>query len=384
MIARCTALLLTACLLGCNGSAPPAPAASPTQPSPVATQAPAPSSVASATPATALPVASAERAVSKPTVLVSEPLALPGAVAPVALDYLFSEPERARIWVPAGGSGSVDVFDPTTHAFTRIEGFKTAEREGRGKKRVVGPSSGSVGQGVAYIGNRATDEVCEVNLQTLKLGVCLKLPSSPDGVEYVAATHEVWVTTPRTQSLTLLDASKAGSLKLKGSIKLDGEPEGYAVDETRGLFLTNLEDKGSTLAIDLKSHALKDTWQPSCGSDGPRGLALDSSRGLLLVACTDHVQALDMAHGGALLARLDTGGGLDNLDFVPQTGLLYAACGKAARLTVARVGDHGELAVVATGETAPGARNAVVDASGNAYVADSQGARLLLLRAGTQ
>jgi DNA-binding beta-propeller fold protein YncE len=322
--------------------------------------------------------------VSKPTGLVSEPLALPGAVAPVSLDYLFSEPERARIWVPAGGSASVDVFDPTTHAFTRIEGFKTAEREGHGKKRVVGPSSGSVGRGVAYIGNRATDEVCEINLPTLKRGACLKLPSSPDGVEYVAATQEVWVTTPRTQSLTLLDASKLGSLKLKGSIKLDGEPEGYAVDEARGLFLTNLEDKGSTLTIDLKSHALKDTWQPSCGSDGPRGLALDSSRGLLLVACTDHVQALDMAHGGALLGRLDTGAGLDNLDFVPQTGLLYAASGKAARLTVARVGDHGELTVVATGETAPGARNAVVDANGNAYVADSQGARLLLLRAAPQ
>src|SRR5450755_2552793 len=282
MVARRNALSFAVCLLGCNGSAPPAPVVSPTRP--VATQAPVPSSVAPGAPLSALPVASAATAASKPTVLISEPLALPGAVAPVALDYLFSEPERARIWVPAGGSGSVDVFDPTTHAFTRIEGFKTAEREGHGKKRVVGPSSGSVGQGVAYIGNRATDEVCEVALQTLELGVCLKLPSSPDGVEYVAATHEVWVTTPRTQSLTLLDASKVGSLKLNGSIKLDGEPEGYAVDETRGLFLTNLEDKGSTLAIDLKSHALKDTWQPSCGSDGPRGLALDSARGLLLVA----------------------------------------------------------------------------------------------------
>jgi DNA-binding beta-propeller fold protein YncE len=379
MVARRNALSFAVCLLGCNGSAPPAPVVSPTRP--VATQAPVPSSVAPGAPLSALPVASAATAASKTTVLVAEPLALPGAAAPVALDYLFSEPERARIWVPAGGSGSVDVFDPTTHAFTRIEGFKTAEREGHGKKRVVGPSSGSVGQGVAYIGNRATDEVCEVALQTLELGVCLKLPSSPDGVEYVAATHEVWVTTPRTQSLTLLDASKVGSLKLNGSIKLDGEPEGYAVDEARGLFLTNLEDKGSTLTIDLRSHALKDTWHPSCGSDGPRGLALDSSRGLLLVACTDHVQVLDMVHGGALLSRLDTGGGLDNLDFVPQTALLYAASAKAAQLTVARVGDHGELTVVATGETAAGARNAVADASGNAYVADSQGARLLLLRA---
>ncbi|HEY5375883.1 MAG TPA: hypothetical protein VIK01_19525, partial [Polyangiaceae bacterium] len=57
------------------------------------------------------------------------------------------------------------------------------------------------------------------------------------------------------------------------------------------------------------------------------------------------------------------------------------AAGKAARLTVARLEDNGQLTVTASGDTAPGARNAVADASGNAYVADPQGARLLLLSA---
>jgi hypothetical protein len=61
--------------------------------------------------------------------------------------------------------------------------------------------------------------------------------------------------------------------------------------------------------------------------------------------------------------------------------LLYAAAGKAARLTVAQVGDHGEFSVVAIGETAPGARNAVAADNGTAYVADPQGAHLLLLSA---
>ena len=145
--------------------------------------------------------------------------------------------------------------------------------------------------------------------------------------------------------------------------------------------MTNLEDKGTTLSIDLKTHTVKDTWSPGCSADGPRGVAVDSARWLVHVAFTDHQRALDAAHGGALLGRLDTGAGLDNIDYVPSTGLVYAAAGKAARLTVARVGDHGELTVVASGETAMGAKNAVADGNGNAYVADSQGAHLLVLRA---
>ena len=283
--------------------------------------------------------------------------------------------------MPAGGTGSVDVFDIAKHEFIRVEGFKTVEREAHGSKRFVGPSSGAIGEGFAYVGNRATQEVCAVDLQTLKSGSCYKLPASPDGVEYVPSMHEVWVTTPSTQSVVVLEALPKGYLKEKAAIELEGEPECYALDEPHGLFLTNLEDKGTTLSIDLKTHAVKDTWSPGCSADGPRGVAVDPTRGLVLVACTDHVQALDAAHGGTLLGKLETGAGLDNIDYVPSTGLVYAAAGKAARLTVARVGDHGELTVVASGETAVGAKNAVADGNGNAYVADSQGAHLLVLRA---
>ena len=316
-----------------------------------------------------------------PVAAALEPFALPGAVAPVSLDYLFYEPGKERIWVPAGGTGSVAVFDIASRTFTRVEGFKTAEREAHGNKRVVGPSSGSVGSGVAYVGNRASQEVCLVDLQTLALGQCLKLPSAPDGVQFVAATHEVWVTTPKTQSITVLDASHAGSLQLKATIKLPGDPEGYAVDAARGLFFTNLEDKGSTLSIELASHRVKDTWNAGCSSEGPRGIALDSARGLLFVACTDHVQALDMNHEGARLGQLDTGAGVDNLDYVAKSSLLYVAAGKAARLTVAAVTAHGDFTHLTTTETAPGARNAVADGNGNAYLADPQAARLLLVSA---
>jgi hypothetical protein len=370
-----------ALLVGCGGHGSPAPntSALPASVAPL-TSAPPASAVAPPT-ASATPEPSVVVPTAKAITLRLEAVALPGADAPVALDYLFYEPQKKRVWVPAGGSGSVDVFDVEGHAFSQIKGFKTAEREAHGKKRTMGPSSGTVGDGYAYVGNRATSEVCGIELSTLKLGACLKLAASPDGVEYVASKREVWVTTPQVRGIIVLDASKPSALKLKSRIELAGEPEGYALDESRGLFVTNLEDKGSTLTIDLESHAVKDSWNAGCSSDGPRGLALDSARGLLFVACTDHVQALDMKHAGALLGKLDSGAGLDNLDYVAKTGLLYAAAGKAARLTVAQVGDHGEFSVVAIGETAPGARNAVAADNGTAYVADPQGAHLLLLSA---
>lgn len=97
------------------------------------------------------------------------------------------------------------------------------------------------------------------------------------------------------------------------------------------------------------------------------------------MACTDHVQVLDAAHDGATLGRLETGAGLDNIDVVGDA--VYAASGKAARLTVARIDEKGQLVVVAAGDTAEGARNAVADERGRVYVPDSHGARLLVFGA---
>src|SRR5207253_1232481 len=88
-------------------------------------------------------------------------------------------------------------------------------------------------------------------------------------------------TTPQDHSLTILDASDPAVLKPKTVVKTEGETEGFAVDESRGLFFTNLEDKGSTLAIDVKTHQLKATYSPACGEDGPRGIAADRAIGRL-------------------------------------------------------------------------------------------------------
>jgi DNA-binding beta-propeller fold protein YncE len=314
-----------------------------------------------------------------PARLTSTAIPLPGAEAPASLDYIACERARSRVWVPVSSAGTVDVLDIATGRFTPVDGFKTAEREVRGKKRTMGPSAVAPGESVVYVGDRASNQVCPVDATTLKVGPCLTLPSATDGVAYVESAHEVWVTTPGDQALAVLDASKPGALRAKATVKTDGAPEGYAVDEARGLFFTNLEDKGGTLVIDVKTRKVKATWNPRCGADGPRGVAFDAVHDFVIVACTDHLQVLDAAHDGALLGTLDTGAGVDNIDVL--NGVVYVAAARAARLTVAVVDDHGKLTVEATGDTAEGARNAVADAQGNVYVPDPRAARLLVFAA---
>ncbi len=304
---------------------------------------------------------------------------LPGAEGAVSLDYLAAERASGRVWIPAGNTGSVDVLDVGSRKLTRIEGFTTRARETRMGARLEGPSAVTLGDGVAFIGNRATAEICSIDARKLAKMTCVGLAVPSDGVAYVPATKEVWVTTPRDESVTLVDASDASHLKTSARIALPGRPEGYAVDSARGLFFTNLEDKDQTLVIDVKTRKVKQAWSAQCGVNGPRGLAYDQSRQLLFVACTDKVEVLDAGRDGAVLAGIKTGAGVDNIDYLDATQNLYVAAGKAARLTVAHVGERGELVTLGTAATAEGARSVVAARNGTAVVADPARGRVLMI-----
>jgi DNA-binding beta-propeller fold protein YncE len=309
------------------------------------------------------------------------PIALPGASPDgVLLDYLAVDRPHHRVWVPAGGTGRVDVIDTKTQELHPIEKFPTAEVERQGRKRTVGPSSATVGNGFVYVGNRADSSVCAVDATTLERAGCVTIPASPDGVAYVARTREVWVTTPRTKAIHILDVSTPSAPKLGANFTLEGEPEGYAVDDAHGAFYTNLEDKDRTLRIDLKTHKVMSTWLPVCGEDGPKGLAIEPAEQLLMVACPDHVEVMDAGKDGKILSKLDTGDGVDNIDYLPSTRSLYVAAGRAATITVAHLDPKGALSQVGTSPTAKGARNAVVTDEGIAYVADGPEGKVLVVK----
>jgi DNA-binding beta-propeller fold protein YncE len=306
---------------------------------------------------------------------------LPGG-PPVNMDYLAFDAARHRLWVPAGNTGIVDVIETAGGKVTPIAGFPTAPSPRPGRPD-VGPSSATVGDGVVWIGNRANSKVCSVDALSFEKGPCVQLASMPDGLAYVSSTRELWVTTPRDQTLTIVKVGGKAPGDSEGApeiIKVAGAPEGYAVDATRGLFFTNLEDKDRTLAFNVKTRQLVSNWSPGCGTEGPRGLAVDGPRGLLFVACTNGAVALDLAHDGKVVGRLKTGGGVDNIDYDPTRKLLYVASGTDGKLTIASVGEKGALETLATAPTADHARVVVTDGSGAAYVADSTGGQLMVVR----
>ncbi len=356
---RCTVFISAAAVLGLGcGSPQSTPATGPAGAAPSAT------SSAGATPA--------------PVPAKMTTLALPGGGPDgIAMDYLLYNPRTNTVWVPAGNTAAVDVIDVATGKVSRVEGFATREVERRGVKRKVGPSAAALGDtGTVYIGNRGDSSVCAVDETKLTKGTCATLDNSPDGVAYVAKTREVWVTTPRDKSIRVLDGA---TLAQKAKIEFEGGPEGFAADNTRGRFYTNLEDKDVTLAIDLATRKVIATWKPACGEEGPRGLRLADAEGILLVACTGKLVSLDVAHDGAALGSLDVGEGIDDFDYSPADHRVYVGAARAAKLTVATLDAHGGLTQIATVPTKEGARNGVVSRDGHVYLANSKDSELVVV-----
>jgi DNA-binding beta-propeller fold protein YncE len=294
---------------------------------------------------------------------------LPGAsAAGIVMDYIAFDPQTRFLWVPAGNTGTVAVVDTAAGTVRKIDGFPTAEMGTGDRKRIVGPSSVTIGNGWVYVGSRGDSTVCAINASSLARGTCRHLDSMPDGLAYVATTKEVWVTTPRDKSIRVLDAATLGD---KAKLTFDGNPEGFAVDTQRGRFYTNLEDHDRTLAIDLQTHKTIATWAPACGTDGPHGLRVDAQAGQLFVACSARAEVLDVAHGGAVLSSVATGDGVDDIDYSPATRLLYVGAAKSGQLTIASADAHGKLSLLATVATHLGARNPAVTDKGAVYLAHS-------------
>ena len=287
----------------------------------------------------------------------------------ITMDYIAYDPKTGYVWVPAINIGSVDVVDTSNGGVREISGFATRELEVKGRKRAQGPSGVSIGDGVVYIGDRADSSVCAVDEKTLARKSCGHIDSTPDGVVYVAPTKEVWVTAPGDNSVRILDSQ---TLNQKEKLTFEGRPEGYAVDAKRGRLYMNYEDKDLTTAIDLKTHKTVAKWQSSCGEDGPHGLSVDQDSGYLFVACSTRAEVLDAGHNGQKLSSIDTGDGVDDLNYLPDTRMLYAGAAKDARLTVGRVDAAGKLSQVAVVPTHEGARNGVVTKDGTVYLAHSQ------------
>ena len=284
------------------------------------------------------------------------------------------------MWVPAGNTGTIQVIDVATGKVNVLASFPTAPSRRPGRPP-MGPSSAALAGRTVWVGNRGDNQLLAFDARTLNAAGKVHLEVMPDGLAYVGRKHELWATTPADRGIKVIDIENKP--RVVANIVLEGSPEGYAVDDEAGVFYTNLEDKDRTVAIDVRTRKVVGNWSAGCGSEGPRGLALDAHHRWLFVACTDGAAVADLAHPGKFLSRLKTGAGVDNLEYDPARHRLFIAAAKDGTLTIARVSNAGALVPEATIPTAQGARNPVVDNRGRVYVEDAQHGQLLVIDPGT-
>jgi hypothetical protein len=305
------------------------------------------------------------------------PLDLPGGAGGIGFDDMRFSPMLGKVLVPAGRTGRLVMIDPRTRAIDAIEGFSVSDVSGHGHG--AGTTSADTGRGLLFAIDRNARAVDLVDPVAKRIVSSAKLAGGPDYVRWVEPLGEVWVTEPQLKQIECFhfEPGAAPRLTSAATIEVANGPEALAIDATRGRAYTHTWTD-TTMAIDLKRHAIVARWANGC--DGARGIALDEKRGFLFVGCEEgRAVALDAGHGGTKLGSVATGKGVDIIAFSTGLSHLYVPGGDDATLTIAGVDAAGRLSVLGTSPAAPDSHCVAADDLGNAYVCDPGKGRVLIL-----
>ncbi len=302
-------------------------------------------------------------------------VALPGGEGGIGFDDLGYASGLRKVLAPAAGTGKLDLIDPDTLAVTSIGGFSASPFQGG---HDTGTTSADEGRGLLFATDRTTRLLAVVDPSAKAIVSSAKLAGSPDYVRWVEATGELWVTEPDSQAIEVfsLGAGPTPTPVHLTDIRVPGGPESLVIDAARKKAFAHLW-KGSTVAIDLPSHAVVATWPNGCG--GSRGIAIDSRRGLLFAGCSEgKLSVLDIDHGGKQLGAVSSGSGVDIIAYSPTLAHAYLPGAKSATMAVVGIGGGGVPTVLGTVPTARGAHCVAADDRGHAYVCDPDHGRLLV------
>jgi DNA-binding beta-propeller fold protein YncE len=308
------------------------------------------------------------------------PLPLPDGKPGIGFDDLRYDATLARLLIPAGRTGNVDLVDPANPiAIVAIAGFTKLPRYDAGHGQSV--TSVDAGAGFLFATDRNALSLAVIDPKSRRIAARVALASAPDYVRFVAPTHEVWVTEPgkkRIEVFTLGSSATAPTPTHAAFIDAPGGPESLVIDAARNRAYTH-KWKTSTMAIDLRSRAIVATWPTGCAD--PRGVALDSARALLFVGCEDGTAtALDVAHDGKLVGTIKSGSGVDIIAYDAGRAHLYVPGDESATLAIIGVASSGALSLLGTFPTAKDAHCVTTDERGNAYVCDPRNGQLLVVR----
>jgi hypothetical protein len=305
-------------------------------------------------------------------------IALPGGAAGIGFDDLMFDAGLGRVIAPAGRTGNLDLIDPATLAVTAINGFAAASQFDGGHD--FGTTSADAGGGLLFAIDRNASKVLVVDPARKVIVASAALGGTPDYLRYATLTRELWVTEPDTERIEVF-AVPQGSSPVPAHvtfITVRGGPESMVIDGTRQAAYTHLWN-GGTVAVDLRSRAIRATWPNGCAAS--RGIALDEPRGLLFAGCAEgKAVVLDVAHNGSQLASLSFGSGVDVISYNPALAHLYLPGTTSATMGIIGVGAQGALVLLGTADIPSGAHCVVADNHGQAWVCDPAHGQLLLVK----
>ncbi len=230
----------------------------------------------------------------------------------------------------------------------------------RGHDALVIPGAGRV-----LSSSGADNTVTLFDEATGKVIATLPTGTKPDAETWDPATRTAWVMTPGSGGITVVDPVGA---KVIDTINVGGSLELGAADG-KGLLFVNVEDRNEVVVLDTRSRKILRRF-PLAGCDGPTGIAYAPDSKLILSACANGV-AIVSALDGRQVASLKIGPRADGAVYDVRRKLAFVPSGGDGTLAVIRL--SGVPAVVATVQTAKGARTVALDEkSGSLYLPSAQ------------
>lgn len=293
----------------------------------------------------------------------------------IGFDDLRYSPALGRVLVPAGRSGRLDLVEPASRAVVAVTGFSKQRSYSGGHDD--GVTSADAGNGVIFATDRTTQKLTVIDPASHSILRSVPLAAHPDYVRFVEPTREVWVTEPDADQLEVFSLGNDGRHPSReAAIAVPGGPESLVIDARRSRAYTHLW-RGKSVAVDVRSRAIVSRWNNGCRSS--RGIALDAAHGLLVAACSEGKATVLDVESGRILSEIDTGAGVDVIDFDPDARHVYIPSAGTATMVVARLSIEGHLREIGRVETVRGAHCVTSDRQGNAYVCDPAGGRLLVI-----
>jgi hypothetical protein len=291
-------------------------------------------------------------------------VSLPGGSAGIGFDDMRFSADLARLLVPTGRTGYLDLVDPSTEAVAAIGGFSTQPTYAGDPG--FGVTSADEGNDVVYATDRTSLALVSIDPGQQKIGATLTLAATPGYVRYVAPTNEVWVTEPgagQIEIVSLTNADGRPGLAHAASIAVVGA-QSLEIDATRALAFTS--DVGTTVAIDVVGRAVSARWSNGCAT--ARGIGIDPVHGWVIVACSEgRVVVLDELTG-ATLGKVTTGAGLDRIAYDVARSRVYVPSPAAAAMSVVALSSAGVPTVLGSIQTTADAHCVATPGAGELFV----------------